>query len=83
MVVLRGVAGGGVEDVGETKREKKSEEAALHERRRKMAALHLVVVRWSLLVGDYCPTAVLYEGKEVEKSWRVSTNYQLECPGRN
>ncbi|KAJ8623935.1 hypothetical protein MRB53_032465 [Persea americana] len=46
MAVLRGVARGGVEDGGETEREKKSKEAALRKRRRKMAALHLVVVRW-------------------------------------
>ena len=44
--VLRGAARGGAEDRGETEREKKSEAAALREQRRKMGALHLVVVRW-------------------------------------
>ncbi|KAJ8645978.1 hypothetical protein MRB53_007726 [Persea americana] len=46
MEVLRGAARGGPEDGGETGREKKSEEAALREQRRKMGPLHLVVVRW-------------------------------------
>ncbi|KAJ8634628.1 hypothetical protein MRB53_008895 [Persea americana] len=50
MAVLQGATRGGAEDGGDTKREKKSEAAALPEQKRKMGALHLVVMRWSSLV---------------------------------
>ncbi|XXG43492.1 hypothetical protein AAC387_Pa01g3518 [Persea americana] len=42
----RGVVHGGAEDGGETEREKKSEAVAFCKQRRKMGALHLLVVRW-------------------------------------